>query len=137
MAAADVRINEAGFVPVERNCVVAIIPSGSFDQVITAVEASGAATADIQALRGEDGLPIFEASRHGGGFWSSVLHALEGRVGSPNEPENYSGALRHGDDIVAIACDDYDTAVTYGSAIDKNGGERPLFFRQGTMTQLF
>jgi hypothetical protein len=130
------RINEAGFVAVQRNKVVALVPDGRLPEATAALAGAGVDLTRVDVLQGEIGARIldFDGTEHG--FLVHAVRSVQKLGTASNERENFSLALRHGQSIIIVPVLD-DTAVDLCARIlSEHGCRRIIHFSKWAVEPL-
>ena len=136
MTTHEPRSDDSGFVAVQHNRVVAIVPDGRLDESMTALGELGVDLAVVEVLRGEGGARTldFDGTEHG--MWAHVVRTTQKLGTASNERENYAAALRAGDSVVIVPVHGDALADVYARILDEHGGRRIIHFRKFTTEQL-
>jgi hypothetical protein len=96
------RLNQADFVAVQHNKVVAIVPDGHLDESTTALAQVGVDLGQVDVLQGEIGACIldFDGTEHGP--WAHLVRTVQKLGTASNERENYAAALRGGEAVIIV-----------------------------------
>lgn len=130
------RINEHGFVVTQHHKVTAILPNGSKDDCVSALDRAKVDLSEVDFLDGDDGARIldFDGTEHGS--WGRVVRSVQKLGTASNERENYASALGDGGLVVAVPVQDFDEARTVGRVLYDCEGRRILYFARSTVEVL-
>jgi hypothetical protein len=136
MTSHEPRVNESGFVAVQHDRVVAIVPDGNLDESMTALADIGVDLAWVEVLQGDIGARTldFDGTKHG--LWAHVVRTTQKLGTASNERENYAAALRSGDSVVIVPVHTDAVADVYARVLDEHGCRRIIHFRKYTTEQL-
>lgn len=130
------RINQSGFVTVEQNKVLAIVPDGHLDEAIAALADVGVDLKGVDVLQGETGARIldFDGTEHG--LWAHVARTMQKLGSASNERENYAAALRNGEAVVVVPVPSAIPVDVCTRVLSEHGCRRIIHFGRFTRDQL-
>lgn len=136
MAADRPRINQSGFVAVQHDKVVAIVPAGHLDQLTAALAAAGADLTQVDVLEGETGACIldFDGTEHGP--WAHLVRTMQKFGTASNERENYAAALRSGESVILVPVHDEIGVDRYARIFSEHDCRRIIHFGKYTVDQI-
>jgi hypothetical protein len=130
------RINQSGFVTIQQNKVLAIVPDGHLDEAIAALADAGVDLKEVDVLQGETGARIldFDGTEHG--LWAHVARTMQKLGSASNERENYATALRDGEAVVIVAVLSATPVDLCTRVLSERGCRRIIHFGKFTRDQL-
>lgn len=130
------RINQSGFVTIEQNKVLAIVPDGHLDESIAALADAGVDVKGVDVLQGETGACIldFDGTEHG--LWAHIVRTMQKLGTASNERENYAAALRNGEAVVIVPVHIATPADVCIRVLSEHGCRRIIHFGKNTRDQL-
>jgi hypothetical protein len=130
------RINQSGFVAVQHNKVVAIVPDGCLDESIAALAEIGVDLGQVDVLQGEAGAAIldFDGTEHG--RWAHLVRSVQKLGTASNERENYAAALRDGGAVILLPVHQDVEVDDYSRVLAEHGGRRIIHFGRYAKEQM-
>jgi len=130
------RVNRSGFVAVQQNKVLALVPDGRLDEVSAALADAGADLSQVEVLQGEVGARIldYEGTEHG--RWARLVRAVQKLGTASNERENYAAALRGGESVVIVPARERSEVDAVARVLVGHDGRRVIHFGRFTTDQI-
>ncbi len=130
------RVNQSGFVAVQQNKVVALVPYGRLAEVSAALAAEGTDLARVEVLHGEIGACIldFDGTEHG--RWAHLVRTMQKLGTASNERENYAAALRGGESVIIVPVHNWTEVEAFARVFAEHGGRRVIHFGRFATDQI-
>ena len=130
------RINESGFVALQRHRIVALVPDGRLEESTAALAEAGFDLTRVDVLQGETGARILDFNGTEHGLRAHVIRSMQKLGTASNERENFSLALRHGQSVIIVPVRG-DIAVDLCSrTLSEHGCRRIIHFRKWSVESL-